>query len=53
MVAAVELVESVQGTVASALEVDSYALRVYRLDWEFADEDSGVLGAVEADGTAG
>ena len=52
MVVAVELVEGVQGEVASAFEVDSYALRVYGLDGEFSDEDSG-FGAVELDFTAG
>lgn len=50
---AVELAEGVQGTVASALEGDSYAVWGYGLDGEFADEDSGVWGAVEADFAAG
>lgn len=48
-----ELVEPFKRTITLCFDVYYYAIRGYRLDWEFADEDSAVDGAVEANFATG
>ena len=48
-----EFVEAIKGAIALCLDPNDYAISVYGFDWEFADEDSAVGDAVEADCAAG